>query len=226
MIAHTRIHARDKSIRPAECDSLSFASNKLKERVIIKHIGDKPRKGEYPDCKKTFCQKKELNEHIEVCSGNRPYPCRVEGCGKCFKQHSHRGKHELRIHGAKGMHQCAKCEKSFAARCDLSAHVKRVHFICGPKEPVVQVDSEYVFPDCLATPEPADLDQSLTPEISVQPKPRKRQRVGRVAKTLEVVGLDMPVEQQECMVCGYLCGTAQEVLVHVKAAHPMSMELL
>ena len=97
----------------------------------------------------------ELNEHMNIHSGNRPYACDYVGCKARFANHGsliyHKRTHEtirkykcpfdncdkgfnksedlkrhIRVHTGEKPYECKSCYKKFAAKPNLNSHLKRI----------------------------------------------------------------------------------------------------
>ena len=61
------------------------------------HTGDRPFKCEFDDCGKAFATGYGLKSHTRVHTGEKPYRCNDEGCDKAFKTSGDLQKH-IRTH--------------------------------------------------------------------------------------------------------------------------------
>ena len=76
------------------------------------------------ECQKTFGNKYILKEHMKTHTDERNVGCRQEGCGKKFKTHEVRKRHED-VHNDVKENQCQLCPKLFREKFQLALHMKR-----------------------------------------------------------------------------------------------------
>lgn len=76
-----------------------------------------------PDCGKVFNANYNLNRHMPVHTGARPFLCKI--CGKGFRQASTLCRHKI-IHTKEKPHKCSICGKAFNRSSTLNTH-RRIH---------------------------------------------------------------------------------------------------
>ncbi|KAK5654844.1 hypothetical protein OQA88_6880 [Cercophora sp. LCS_1] len=74
-------------------------------------------------CDMKFNQKTHLDIHRRKHTGDKPYICKLPGCGRGFSQLGNLKTHERRHTGEKPF-QCSRCFKCFAQRGNVKAHMK------------------------------------------------------------------------------------------------------
>lgn len=86
------------------------------------HSGIKPYVCDF--CNKSFSQKGNMEEHRRVHTGERPFVC--EQCGSSFVRRSEMALHNRIVHTGERPYQCAYCPKNFQRR-DLMRKHERIH---------------------------------------------------------------------------------------------------
>ena len=80
-------------------------------------------------CDKAFSQSGDLNVHVRIHTGDKPYKCSL--CNKSFNQLSNLQTHKRCIHSNRKPHQCRYCGKLFNTNGHLTCHV-RIHTDAKP----------------------------------------------------------------------------------------------
>lgn len=75
-------------------------------------------------CHKTYATAQNLDVHMRIHTGVRPFGC--EHCGKKFLQSAHLKSH-LSIHTGERPHVCLICSRSFIVKYSLKLHMKKCH---------------------------------------------------------------------------------------------------
>ena len=93
VISHIKNHHEKKQC--TDCGKM-FADVKMKCHIFSKHraISDRPLKCEF--CGKGFIFKKQLQEHLNIHTGEKPHLCKF--CGAAFNATGSRHNHERLVH--------------------------------------------------------------------------------------------------------------------------------
>lgn len=129
MLEHIRNHFGIKPFKCSYCQGAFLRNSRknLHERTCYKSgVSNKPKDYKY---KCTFCPRKletqkQLNDHENTHTGNRPHQCRV--CNKAFASHNTLVSH-VKLHADDKRHKCSICEKKFARNAELEHHTREKH---------------------------------------------------------------------------------------------------
>ncbi|XP_060591556.1 zinc finger protein 236-like isoform X2 [Ruditapes philippinarum] len=80
-----------------------------------------------PHCSKSFQKPSQLERHVRIHTGDKPYKCQI--CPKSFNQKGALQMHVLGRHTNKKPHKCQFCKAGFSQKGNLRAHVQRVHSV-------------------------------------------------------------------------------------------------
>lgn len=82
---------------------------------------EKPFSCPVESCERRFSRSDELNRHIRIHTGQKPFQCRI--CMRNFSRSDHLTTH-IRTHTGEKPFGCAHCGKAFADRSNLRAHMQ------------------------------------------------------------------------------------------------------
>lgn len=86
--------------------------------------GSKGKRFICPVCSKTYATSQNLEVHMRIHTGERPFSCTQ--CGKKFTQSAHLKSH-LSMHTGERPYSCTHCSKSFIVKYSLKLHMKKCH---------------------------------------------------------------------------------------------------
>lgn len=131
-----RIHASSthKKFKCELCGKKFLSKGILEWHHKISHI--KARNFMCSECGATFVQKSQLLVHITKHTGEKPYPCRFDGCTKRFRTQTRRMEHS-RSHTGEKPYECPVdgCVRRFAYWIDVKRHKFNAHGIYTKKFP-------------------------------------------------------------------------------------------
>lgn len=117
--------ARCKPKRPYACTKCgeTFASgDKLRVHDRRKHTGEKPYACRMPGCGWAFVNSWDRTVHERTHTGEKRYAC--EHCGQKFAAKQQMKVHVMRMHTFEKPWKCGECSKAFTTKGQLTEHVR------------------------------------------------------------------------------------------------------
>ncbi|XP_058056603.1 zinc finger protein 888-like [Anopheles bellator] len=127
LLHHQSVHGPFKKIPCAaeNCD-IVFRDERLMRRHF-RNVHAEHTPYECPHCQKKYRAKEALDIHVRCHTGDRPFPCRYDGCQRRFSHGTDRLRHERAAHTGERPHKCPSCGATFIRRRELRIHFNRQH---------------------------------------------------------------------------------------------------
>lgn len=133
------------------------------------HTGERPYVCKEENCGRSFASATNYKNHIRIHTGEKPYVCLVASCGKRFTEYSSLYKHHV-VHTHSKPYMCNLCGKNYRQTSTLAMHKRTAHGLLMD-DPRLELGVEEELE--------ADLDEAETiqdVEVMEEPKPSGRRR--------------------------------------------------
>lgn len=120
--AHIRLHKGEKPFQCAICGMCFFLTSKLTEHTKNHHLTLDKHKCTL--CTKEYKHKRDLQYHLMLHAGERPYAC--DQCPRRYSVKKNLARH-IKIHSNIKPYKCKLCPSAFIYLASKRAHEKRIH---------------------------------------------------------------------------------------------------